>query len=159
MEVGLGDNSVPMDDTSVIIYSDGGANPNPGGPGGWAALLIYGEHRREISGGERSTTNNRMELMAAIQALEALKRPCRVEFHTDSEYLRRGITEWLPKWMRNGWKTADKKPVQNQDLWERLHAAAQRHEINWVWVKGHAGNAFNERVDKLATQARLRIRG
>jgi ribonuclease HI len=148
-----------MDETPVIIYSDGGAKPNPGGPGGWAALLIYGDHRREISGGERSTTNNRMELTAAIQALEVLTRPCRVEFHTDSQYVQRGISEWLPKWVRNGWRTADKRPVLNQDLWERLYAATQRHEITWKWVKGHAGQEFNERVDELATQARLGIRG
>jgi ribonuclease HI len=139
----------------VIIYTDGGAKPNPGGPGGWAALLVYGEHTKELSGGEPSTTNNRMELTAAIMALEALKQPCRVTLYTDSQYLRNGITQWLPNWVRNGWRTADKKPVKNQELWERLYAATQRHSITWKWVRGHAGHVRNERVDQLATEARL----
>ncbi len=143
-----------MDNSHVIIYSDGGAKPNPNGPGGWAALLIFGEHQKEISGGEPRTTNNRMELTAACEALEALNRPCQVEFYTDSTYVRNGITQWLPNWVRNGWRTADKKPVANQDLWERLYAATQRHTITWKWVKGHSTNRFNARVDELATQAR-----
>jgi ribonuclease HI len=138
----------------VTIYTDGGAKPNPGGPGGWAALLISGGHTKELSGSEPNTTNNRMELTAAIMALEALKQPCRVTLVTDSQYLRRGIREWLPNWIRNGWRTADKKPVKNQELWERLYIATQRHEITWQWVRGHAGHAHNERVDQLATAAR-----
>lgn len=141
----------------VIIYSDGGSKPNPG-PGGWAALLIYGEHQREISGGERSTTNNRMELMAAIEALNALTRPCEVDFFTDSQYVKKGISEWISKWQRNGWLTADKKPVLNQDLWQRLYELTQIHTIHWKWTRGHAGNPYNERVDQLATQARLQLR-
>ncbi len=145
------------DDLPVIIYTDGGAKPNPNGPGGWAALLIYGEHRKEISGGERSTTNNRMELTAAIMALEALNRPSRVELYTDSEYLRKGITEWIKNWKRNNWRTASKQPVLNQDLWMRLDEAQQRHRITWRWTKGHAGNVHNERVDELATAARLAV--
>jgi ribonuclease HI len=143
-----------MEKPHVIIYTDGGAKPNPNGPGGWGALLISGGHTKELSGGERSTTNNRMELTAAIMALEALKQPCTVTMYTDSQYLRNGITDWLPKWVRNGWRTADKKPVKNQELWERLHAAAQRHDIEWKWVRGHAGHEHNERVDQLATAAR-----
>jgi ribonuclease HI len=138
----------------VIIYTDGGAKPNPNGPGGWAALLIFGEHQKEISGGERCTTNNRMELTAACAALEALNRPCAVTLYTDSTYLKNGITQWMPKWIKNGWRTADKKPVANQDLWERLHAAARRHDITWKWTRGHAGNPENERVDRLAAAAR-----
>lgn len=143
-----------MEKPHVTIYTDGGAKPNPNGPGGWGALLISGSHTKELSGGERSTTNNRMELTAAIMALEALKKPCTVTIYTDSQYLRNGITEWLPKWVRNGWRTADKKPVKNQELWERLHAATQRHDIEWKWVRGHAGHEHNERVDQLATAAR-----
>jgi ribonuclease HI len=145
------------DDPPVIIYTDGGAKPNPNGPGGWAALLMYGEHRKEISGGEASTTNNRMELTAAIMALEALNRPSRVELYTDSEYLRQGITEWIRNWKRNNWRTSSKQPVANQDLWMRLDAATQQHRINWRWTKGHAGNIHNERVDQLATAARLAV--
>src|SRR5690606_18726757 len=128
--------------------------PNPGGPGGWAALLISGRHRKELSGGESSTTNNRMELTAAIMALEALKQPSRVTMYTDSQYLRNGITRWLHNWVRNGWRTADKKPVKNQELWERLYAATQRHEIEWKWVRGHTGDEHNEHVHQLATAAR-----
>ncbi|MCY3946600.1 MAG: ribonuclease HI [Anaerolineaceae bacterium] len=138
----------------VTIYTDGGAKPNPGGPGGWAALLIYGEHQRELSGAEPSTTNNRMELTAAIMALEALREPCEVTLCTDSQYLKNGITEWLPNWIRKGWKTSARKAVKNRDLWQRLHAACQPHEINWRWVRGHAGDPANRHVDRLATAAR-----
>ncbi len=141
----------------VTIYTDGGAKPNPDGPGGWAALLITGSARREISGGEPKTTNNRMELMAAIRALEELKKPCVVTLWTDSQYLRNGITEWMPNWVKRGWKTAAKQPVKNQDLWQRLHAAAQRHEMTWKWVKAHNGHPMNERVDTMATEAREKI--
>ena len=141
----------------VTIYTDGGAKPNPDGPGGWAALLITGSTRREISGGEPKTTNNRMELMAAIRALEELKKPCVVTLWTDSQYLRNGITEWMPNWVKRGWKTAAKQPVKNQDLWQRLHAAAQAHEMTWKWVKAHNGHPMNERVDTLATEAREKI--
>lgn len=142
---------------SVIVYTDGGANPNPNGPGGWAALLCFGDQRRELSGGEPSTTNNRMELLAAIMALEALNRPCNVVLYTDSEYLKKGMTEWLPGWLRKNWRTANGQPVKNRELWERLHAAAARHAIEWRWVRGHAGNPENERVDQLATEARQRF--
>jgi ribonuclease HI len=141
----------------VTIYTDGGAKPNPDGPGGWAALLITGSTRREISGGEPKTTNNRMELMAAIRALEELKKPCVVTLWTDSQYLRNGITEWMPNWVKRGWKTAAKQPVKNQDLWQRLHSAAQRHEMTWKWVKAHNGHPMNERVDTMATEAREKI--
>jgi len=140
----------------VTIYSDGGAKPNPG-PGGWAALLIYGEHQAEISGGERNTTNNQMELTAAIKALEALTRACEVDFYTDSQYLRQGITEWIKTWRKNGWLTSAKKPVFNQQLWIRLHELTEQHDIQWHWTRGHAGDKFNERVDQLATEARLKI--
>jgi ribonuclease HI len=137
-----------MNDT-VVIYTDGACSGNPG-PGGWGAILTAGEHQREICGGEPHTTNNRMEMMAAIKALQALKRPCRVELHTDSQYLRQGITEWLPGWKARGWKTADKKPVKNDDLWRELDSARARHEVVWRWVKGHAGHPMNERADALA---------
>ena len=133
----------------VVIYTDGACSGNPG-PGGWGAILMSGEHEREIWGGEAATTNNRMELMAAIQALEALKRPCKVELHTDSQYLRTGITEWLAAWKARGWKTAAKAPVKNEDLWKRLDAARARHDVAWRWVKGHAGHELNERADGLA---------
>ena len=133
----------------VIIYSDGACSGNPG-PGGWGAVLIYGDKRREISGGKPLTTNNRMELRAAAEALAALKRPSRAELHTDSEYLRKGITEWITKWKANGWKTAAKEPVKNADLWRQLDEARQRHTISWRWVKGHAGEVENERADELA---------
>ncbi|MDP6875186.1 MAG: ribonuclease HI [Alphaproteobacteria bacterium] len=135
----------------VTIYTDGACSGNPG-PGGWGALLLFGEHERELKGGEPSTTNNRMELIAAIAALEALKRPCLVNLHTDSTYLRDGITKWIEKWKRNGWKTSAKKPVKNVDLWLRLGEAIARHEINWHWVKGHAGDPGNEAADALARQ-------
>lgn len=138
----------------VTIYTDGGAKPNPGGPGGWAALLISGEQQRELSGAEPGTTNNRMELTAAIMALEALREPCMVTLYTDSQYLKNGITLWLPGWLRKGWKTSARKPVKNQDLWQRLHAACQNHEVHWRWVRGHAGNQENQRVDRLASAAR-----
>ena len=135
----------------VEIYTDGACSGNPG-PGGWGALLIYKGHERELSGGEADTTNNRMELMAAIQALESLKRPCRVRLHTDSTYVRSGITEWIQRWRQNGWRTAAKKPVKNADLWQRLEAAQGQHRIDWRWVKGHAGDAGNERADALARE-------
>jgi len=135
----------------VDIYTDGACRGNPG-PGGWGALLRAGPREMELFGGERQTTNNRMELTAAIEALEALKRPCSVALHTDSQYLRLGITEWLPQWRARGWRTADRKPVKNQDLWQRLEQAAARHDVQWHWVKGHAGHPENERADALANQ-------
>ena len=141
----------------VVIHTDGGASPNPGA-GGWAAILAFGERTKELKGGERDTTNNRMELMAAIAALEALKKPCRIDLHTDSQYLRNGITSWIGKWKRNGWRTADKSPVKNVDLWERLDAALRQHQINWHWVKGHAGHDMNERADELVGEAIAEIR-
>ncbi len=140
-----------MSDTwpEVLIYTDGACSGNPG-PGGWGAILIAGPHRKEITGGETQTTNNRMELLAAISALEALKQPSRVALHTDSNYLRDGIMKWIHGWKRNGWKTAVKKPVKNVELWQRLDTAQQRHAIEWHWVKGHAGHDENERADVLA---------
>jgi ribonuclease HI len=137
--------------TQVEIFTDGACRGNPG-PGGWGALLRWGDQERTLHGGEAQTTNNRMELMAAIQALEALNRACRVELTTDSQYLRKGITEWMADWKRRGWKTAGKKPVKNRDLWERLDALTARHDIHWHWVKGHAGHDENERVDALANR-------
>jgi ribonuclease HI len=142
-----------VNNAKVVIYSDGGARPNPG-PGGWAALLIYGDTQKELYGYDPATTNNRMELTAAVGALSALKRPCEIEFHTDSQYLRKGITEWIQSWMKNGWRTSTKKPVENQELWMQLHALTQQHNIDWRWVRGHAGNSWNEQVDQLATRAR-----
>ena len=136
----------------VVIYSDGACHGNPG-PGGWAAVLTCGEQERELSGGVPATTNNRMELQAAIEALNALRQPCAVEFHTDSNYLRDGITKWLRGWKRSGWKTQAKQTVKNEDLWRQLDAAVAKHEINWHWVKGHAGDVGNERCDALATAA------
>ncbi len=138
--------------TPVLIYTDGACSGNPG-PGGWGAVLISAGHERELSGAEALTTNNRMEIMAAIAALEALKRPCTVDLHTDSQYLRQGITEWMPGWKARGWRTADKKPVKNEDLWKRLDLARARHEVRWHWVKGHAGHPLNERADGLARAA------
>ncbi len=135
----------------VIVYTDGGCVPNPG-VGGWGAVLIYGDHRRELSGGEPESTNNRMELTAAIAALEALKRPCEVVLHTDSEYLKKGITEWLPKWRKNKWRRKT-GPIKNLDLWKRLNEEIQRHDVRWEWVPGHAGVEENERCDELANQA------
>src|SRR6185369_1091758 len=144
-----------MEKPNVIIYSDGGAKPNPG-EGGWAALLIRDGQIEEISGRETNTTNNRMELTAAIMALEELGGGCKVEFHTDSQYLKNGITQWMANWVRKGWMTANNQPVQNQDLWERLHDAIQDHDLKWNWVKGHATSKYNNRVDELATAARER---
>ena len=138
--------------THVEIYTDGACRGNPG-PGGWGALLIAGDARRELSGAAALTTNNRMELTAAIEALQALKRPVRATLHTDSKYVCTGIEEWLPQWEKRGWKTADRKPVKNLDLWQALDAARARHQITWQWVKGHAGNPGNERVDALANAA------
>jgi len=135
----------------VVIYTDGACSGNPG-PGGWGAILISGGHRKDILGGELATTNNRMELMAAIQALEALTKPCEVELHTDSQYVMKGITEWIRGWKARGWRTADKKPVKNDDLWQRLDAARLRHKVDWRWVKGHAGHELNEHADALARQ-------
>ena len=141
----------------IEIHTDGACLGNPG-PGGWAALLRYREHERELAGGEPATTNNRMELMAAIRGLEALSEPCEVMLQTDSQYVRQGITEWMAGWVRRGWKTAGGDPVKNRDLWERLHAAAGRHRIEWRWVKGHNGDPDNERVDELARTAAQRVR-
>jgi ribonuclease HI len=135
----------------VVIYTDGACSGNPG-PGGWGAILIAGEHRKELSGGETPTTNNRMELLAAISALEALKKPSDVELHTDSIYLRDGITKWIHGWRRNGWKTADKKPVKNAELWQRLLEAQARHTVDWRWVKGHSEHVENDRADELARE-------
>ena len=133
----------------VEIFTDGACRGNPG-PGGWAALLRMGEKEKELSGGEPLTTNNRMELLAAIRGLEALKRPCRIDLHTDSQYLRDGITRWIHKWQLNGWRTSDRKPVKNADLWQELLDATAPHRIEWHWVKAHNGHAENERVDALA---------
>jgi ribonuclease HI len=141
----------------VVIYTDGACSGNPG-PGGWGAILMSGAHERELFGGEKLTTNNRMELMAAIKALEALKRPCKVELHTDSQYVRQGITEWLAGWKKRGWKTAAKAPVKNEDLWRELDAARARHDVAWNWVKGHAGHPLNERADALARKGVEQIR-
>jgi len=140
----------------VHAWTDGACLGNPG-PGGWGAVLRWNGHERELSGGEADTTNNRMELMAAIQALESLKRPCQVILTTDSQYVRKGITEWMPGWKRNGWKTASKKPVKNAELWRRLDAARERHEVRWDWVKGHSGHPENERADELASDAARRV--
>ena len=137
---------------TVAIYTDGACSGNPG-PGGWGAVLLYGEHRREISGASADTTNNRMELTAAIRALEALKRPTDVALYTDSTYVKDGITRWLPNWKARGWRTASKSPVKNRDLWETLDALVQRHDVSWHWVRGHAGNPENERADTLARKA------
>ena len=139
--------------TLVEIWTDGGSKPNPG-PGGWAAILRNGGHERELSGGDAETTNNRMELTAAIMALEALKRPCRVVLHTDSEYVRNGMERWIKGWVRNDWRNSAKQPVKNYELWQRLLAAAKPHRIEWRWVRGHSGDPMNERADALATAAR-----
>jgi ribonuclease HI len=133
----------------VEVWTDGACSGNPG-PGGWGAILSYKGKERELSGGEALTTNNRMELMGAISALETLTRPCTVALHTDSQYLRQGITSWIHGWKKNGWKTADRKPVKNEELWKRLDAALKQHKIEWKWVKGHAGDEMNERADALA---------
>ena len=136
----------------VHIYTDGACSRNPG-PGGWAAILISGAHRKELSGGEARTTNNRMELMAAISALEALKKPCEVDLYTDSQYVRQGITGWIHGWKKNGWRTAAREPVKNHDLWQRLDNAQAGHQVRWHWVRGHAGHTENERADALARAA------
>lgn len=141
----------------VEIHTDGSCLGNPG-PGGWAAVLRYQGRERELAGGEALTTNNRMELMAAIMALEALSEPCRITLQTDSQYVRQGITEWMASWVRRNWKTAGGDPVKNRELWERLHAASQRHAIEWRWVKGHSGDPDNERVDLLARNEAIKFR-
>lgn len=145
-----------MSGQHVIIYTDGGCEPNPG-TGGWGAVLCYGEVCKELSGGEHDTTNNRMELTAAIRALEALKRPCDVVLTTDSEYVKRGITEWLPGWKRRNWRRKT-GPVKNEDLWRRLDALTQKHRVTWRWTRGHAGDPLNERCDALAGEAIGRLR-
>lgn len=137
---------------TVEIFTDGACKGNPG-PGGWGAIIRFGQHEKELSGGEADTTNNRMEMMAAIAALEALKRPVHVRLHTDSAYLRNGVTQWIERWRRNGWRTAEGKPVANEDLWRRLELARAPHQVEWLWVKGHAGDPMNERADKLAREA------
>jgi ribonuclease HI len=141
----------------VVVHTDGACSGNPG-PGGWGAILQWGDHQKELKGGEPHTTNNRMELTAAIMALESLKRPCTVDLHTDSEYLRQGITGWINNWKRNGWKTSDRKPVKNVDLWQLLDAALARHKVNWHWVRGHSGHDLNERADELARAAIAEMR-
>ena len=135
----------------IEIHTDGACSGNPG-PGGWGAILTWGDKRRELKGGAPLTTNNRMEMTAALEALSALRRPCRVELYTDSVYLRDGITKWLKRWKANGWKTADKKPVKNVDLWQALEEALERHQVAWHWVRGHAGHDLNERADELARE-------
>ncbi|MBP8973084.1 MAG: ribonuclease HI [Anaerolineae bacterium] len=148
---------MPGEMPHVTIYTDGGCAPNPG-PGGWAALLIAANGvTRDLSGAEPQTTNNRMELTAALEALRKLKQPCQVTLHTDSEYLKRGITEWLPDWAARGWQRKGKRPIENEDLWRALHTEMQRHTITWQWVRGHAGDPHNEHVDRLATAARERL--
>ena len=141
----------------VVIHTDGACSGNPG-PGGWGAILTFGDREKELKGGEANTTNNRMELMAAIAAFEALTRPCLVDLHTDSQYLRNGIMTYINKWKQNGWRTADKKPVKNIDLWQRLDTALKPHQVRWHWVKGHAGHEMNERADVLAREAIAEIR-
>jgi len=136
---------------SVTIYTDGACKGNPG-PGGWGALMLFGKHEKHLFGGEAETTNNRMELLAAIEALDALTRPCKVHLITDSVYMKDGITKWIGNWRRKGWKTAAGKPVKNRDLWERLDQAVERHEVHWGWVKGHAGDPGNEKADELANR-------
>ena len=136
---------------NVVIHTDGACSGNPG-PGGWGAILESGTHRKEIKGGETLTTNNRMELIAAIEAIEALKQPSHVELYTDSNYLRGGITQWIKKWKVNGWRKSDKKPVANEDLWKRLELATERHKVHWHWIKGHTGHNNNERADELARE-------
>ena len=145
------------DESIVTIYADGGCRGNPG-PGGWGVVLQSGEHEKELWGGEAATTNNRMELTAAIRALEALRRPATVHLHSDSQYLQKGITEWIRNWRRNGWRTADRQPVKNADLWQRLAELAGQHQVTWCWVRGHAGNAGNERADALANRGMDELR-
>ena len=137
---------------AVELYTDGACSGNPG-PGGWGAILIFGRHRKELSGGEKQTTNNRMELMAVIRGIEALKENCRVNIHTDSTYVMKGMTEWIGNWKRGGWKTAAKKPVKNEDLWRQLDEVLTSHHVKWRWVKGHSGVPGNERADELARMA------
>lgn len=149
-EIDTAANSVPM----VTIYTDGACKGNPG-PGGWGVLLQSGGHRKELCGGEADTTNNRMELMAAIMALESLNAACKVQLYTDSTYVKQGIGEWIHGWKKNGWRTAARKPVKNADLWQRLDAARERHELDWRWVKGHSGNPGNETADRLANKGLL----
>jgi ribonuclease HI len=143
---------------NVVIYTDGACRGNPG-PGGWGAVLIFGDRERELCGGELATTNNRMELTAAIEALNALNRPCKVELHTDSQYVRRGISEWLSIWKGRGWRTLSKGAVKNEDLWRRLDEARLRHDVDWRWVKGHSGHALNDRADALAQRGMLEALG
>jgi len=135
----------------VVIHADGACRGNPG-PGGWGAILSFGDHEKEIFGGERATTNNRMELTAVIRALESLKVPCEINVYTDSQYVQKGISEWMPSWKRRGWRTADRKPVKNVDLWQKLDVLASAHSVRWHWVKGHAGHDGNERADLLANR-------
>jgi ribonuclease HI len=142
---------VSEDNNTVVIHTDGACSGNPG-PGGWGAILEFNGKTKELKGGEALTTNNKMELTAAIEALNALKRPCNVELHTDSQYVKNGVTSWVHNWKRNGWRTADKKPVKNAELWQALDAATQRHNIDRRWVKGHAGHDLNERADTLANE-------
>jgi ribonuclease HI len=146
-----------MTETLVEIATDGACKGNPG-PGGWGAVLRFGANEKELSGGEAHTTNNRMELTAVIEALQSLTRPCHIKLSTDSKYVMDGLTRWSKGWVRNGWKTADKKPVKNAELWQALLAAVERHRIDWIWVKGHAGNPDNERADKLASDAAVAAR-
>jgi ribonuclease HI len=146
-----------MSEPHVIVHTDGACSGNPG-PGGWGAILGFGDRQKELHGGEAHTTNNRMELMGAIAALEALKKPCIVDLHTDSQYMRDGIMKWIKNWKRNGWRTADKKPVKNVDLWQRLEAALERHQVRWHWVRGHAGHTLNERADQLARDGIAAVR-
>lgn len=143
--------------SGVQIWTDGACSGNPG-PGGWGVILVLGDNRKELFGGERDTTNNRMELMAAIMALEALKKPCSVVLNIDSQYVRQGIMTWIHGWKKNGWKTADRKPVKNAELWLRLDGAAKQHTIDWRWVKGHAGDVMNERADELAREGVKSVR-
>lgn len=142
------------DENRVTIYTDGACSGNPG-PGGWGALLIFGDNNKELTGGAADTTNNRMELTAAIEALNALTRPCQVDLYTDSSYVKDGITQWIDRWKKNGWRTANKKPVKNEELWRALDEALLRHSISWHWVKGHAGDPGNEKADELARQGML----
>ena len=146
-----------MSEPEVEIFTDGACSGNPG-PGGWGAILKFGDVEKELKGGEAHTTNNRMELMAAIMGLEALKRPCNVRLWTDSVYVKDGVTRWIHGWKRNGWRTADKKPVKNMELWQRLDAARAPHQVEWRWVKGHSGHAENERADQLAREEIVKIR-
>lgn len=141
---------------TVTIFTDGACSGNPG-PGGWGAILRYGDHEKELNGGEANTTNNRMEMVAVIEALSALKKPCDIDLYTDSVYVKDGVTKWLEGWKAKGWRTAAKKPVKNQDLWERIDSEIQRHKITWHWVKGHAGHPDNERADELARAGILKI--